>query len=236
MKILGIIPARGGSKGIPRKNIKLLRGRPLLGYTVDAVLQSKELTKVILSTDDSEIREIGILLGLDAPFLRPAELASDKSPAIDYLKHALAWFGEKNEFFDAVCILQPSTPFRSKNLIDQAAKKFMQSGAESLFTAIPVPHEYNPHWVFEPNIDGFLQISTGEKSIISRRQELPPAYIRDGALYFTKTEVILKKNSIYGDKIAFFENQNDYLVNLDTLQDWEKAVKIAELLQGELPE
>jgi N-acylneuraminate cytidylyltransferase len=203
---------------------------------VDAALQSKKLTKVILSTDDSEIREIGISLGLDAPFLRPAELASDKSPAIDYLKHALGWFAERNEFYDAVCILQPSTPFRAKSLIDQAAKKFIQSEADSLFTAIPVPHEYNPHWVFESNRSGFLQISTGEKSIISRRQELPPAYIRDGAVYFTKTEVILKKNSIYGDKIAFFENQNDYLVNLDTLQDWEKAVKIAEILQGKLPE
>lgn len=236
MKILGIIPARGGSKGIPRKNVKLLGDRPLLAYTVEAAKHSKLLSRIILSTDDPEIQEIGRALGLEVPFLRPAELASDKSPAIDYIHHALNWFEMENEFFDAVCILQPSTPFRSLSLIDKAAEKFISSGADCLFTAIPVPHEYNPHWVFESDNSGHLRIATGEKSIITRRQELPPAYIRDGALYFTKTEVIAKKKSIYGDKIAFLENQTDYLVNLDTPADWEKAVEIVALLQGKLPD
>lgn len=235
MKILGIIPARGGSKGIPGKNIKPLRGRPLLAYTVDAVQASSRLEKVILSTDDPKIREIGMELGVEAPFLRPQNLSDDAAPAIGYLSHALSWMLENGQHFDAVCILQPTTPFRSLALIDQAAEKFIDSGADCLFTAVPVPSDYNPHWVFEARNDGMLKIATGEEKLITRRQELPPCYIRDGALYFTKSEVILSRGSIYGDKIAYFENSSEYYVNLDTMEDWERAVAICDQLKGKLP-
>ena len=141
------------------------------------------------------------------------------------MKHALSFFAKENIHFDAVCILQPTTPFRREGLIDDAIKKFESGNYDSLISVREVPHEFNPHWIFEEE-DGKLKIATGEKQIISRRQELPKAYHRDGAIYLTKTEVILKQNSLYGDKIGYIENSASDYVNLDTQADWEKAEEI----------
>ena len=124
MKILGLIVARGGSKGIPGKNIKLLGGIPLLGYTIDSVKVSELLTKCILSSDSEEIIKAGKKFGVEAPFKRPAEFAKDATASIEVIKHALKFFAASNEHFDAVCLLQPTTPFRSKGLIDDAIRKF----------------------------------------------------------------------------------------------------------------
>lgn len=225
MRILGIIPARGGSKGIPGKNIKKLGGKPLLGYTIDSVVDSKLLTKCILSSDSEEIIRTGKQLGVEASFIRPSEFSKDETPSIDVVKHALTFFNASNEYFDAVCLLQPTTPFRSKGLIDDAIRKFESGSYDSLVSVREVPHEFNPHWTFEEN-NGRLQIATGEKKIISRRQELPKAFHRDGAVYLTKTEVILEQNSLYGDTIGYVENSGSDYVNLDTEADWEKAEKI----------
>lgn len=225
MRILGIIPARGGSKGIPGKNIKKLGEKPLLGYTIDSVADSKLLTKCILSSDSEEIIKTSKQLGVEAPFIRPAEFSKDDTPSIDVVKHALEFFAASNEYFDAVCLLQPTTPFRSKALIDDAIRKFESGSYDSLISVREVPHEFNPHWTFEEN-NGRLQIATGEKRIISRRQELPKAFHRDGAVYLTKTEVILKQNSLYGDTIGYVENSGSDYINLDTEADWEKAEKI----------
>lgn len=225
MKILGIIPARGGSKGIPRKNIKALGGKPVIGYTIASVLESKLLTKYILSSDAEEIIKTGKQLGVEAPFIRPPKLAKDDTPSIDVVKHALSFFNEGKIHFDAVCILQPTTPFRRDGLIDDAIKKFESGSYDSLVSVREVPHEYNPHWVFEEK-DGRLEIATGEKEIISRRQELPKAYHRDGAIYLTKTEVILDSNSILGNKIGFIDTTDHDYVNLDSMEDWKKAEEI----------
>ncbi|MCM4154689.1 acylneuraminate cytidylyltransferase family protein [Gramella sp. AN32] len=225
MRILGIIPARGGSKGIPGKNIKLLGGKPLLGYTIASVLDSKLLSKCILSSDSEEIIKTGKQLGVEAPFIRPAEFAKDDTPSIDVVHHTLAFFAASNEYFDAVCLLQPTTPFRSKGLIDDAIRRFESGSYDSLVSVREVPHEFNPHWTFEEK-NGRLQIATREKKIISRRQELPIAFHRDGAVYLTKSEVILKQNSLYGDAIGYVENSYSDYVNLDTEADWEKAEKI----------
>ncbi|MFV9484371.1 cytidylyltransferase domain-containing protein [Christiangramia sp. ASW11-125] len=225
MRILGIIPARGGSKGIPGKNIKLLGGKPLLVYTIDSVKASELLTKCILSSDSEEIINSGKKFGVEAPFIRPAEFAKDATASIDVIKHALEFFAASNEHFDAVCLLQPTTPFRITGLIDDAIRKFEAGNFDSLLSVREVPHEFNPHWVFEEK-NGRLQIATGEKNIISRRQELPKAFHRDGAVYLTKTEVILQENSLYGNRIGYIENSDADYVNLDTEADWVKAEKI----------
>lgn len=222
-RVLGIIPARGGSKGIPGKNIKLLNGKPLIQYAYESACQASLLTETILSTDDKEIREIGQDLGIHVPFLRPANLADDHAPALGYLIHAVEWMKSNGKYFDAVCILQPTTPFRAPGLVDKAIRRFHHLQADSLVTVLPVPHELNPHWVFEADNDGFLHISTGEEVLIPRRQELPPAYFRDGAVYLTKTEVLLNQESIYGKKISYLENSSENYVNLDTMEDWNTA-------------
>lgn len=226
MKILGLIPARGGSKGIPGKNIKLLGGKPLIQYSIEAGLQSKRIDRLIISTDSSEIAKVAQACGGQVPFMRPNNLAADKSPTLGVIIHALEFFIKNGEEFDAVCLLQPTSPFREPQDIENAIDTFIKKGTDSLISVIPVPHEYNPHWVFEPTENGSLKIATGEKDIITRRQELPPAYIRNGSIYLTKTQVILNKKSLYGDSISYYEMGTEKHVNLDTLKDWEQAVNL----------
>jgi CMP-N-acetylneuraminic acid synthetase len=240
MKILGIIPARGGSKGIPGKNIKLLGGKPLLEYTVEAAKASKLLSRVILSSDDKEIIAVTEQLNLEVPFIRPLDLAQDNTPSIEVVKQALKFFEENGEKFDAVCLLQVTTPFRKHELIDQAIGKFIKGNFDSLISVREVPAEYNPHWVFEEK-EGSLRISTGENEIISRRQELPKAYHRDGAIYITRTSVILQNNSLYGKNIGFIDTTGSPYVNIDEPADWisaEELLKIppASTLPADRPE
>ena len=223
MRILAIIPVRGGSKGVPGKNIKLLDGKPLLAYTSELALQSGYLTEVIVSTEDEPIGEVAKSLGVQVPFMRPMALAQDDTPTIDVLIHALEWYKNQTIFFDAVCLLQVTSPIRTLEFLDKAIEKFMASDCDSLVSVQKVPHEYNPHWTFEVNEEGNLKIATGEAEIIPRRQELPTAYHRDGSIYITKTDVLLKEHSLYGKSTAFIESDPDFYVNIDTMDDWEKA-------------
>ncbi|CAM4153993.1 cytidylyltransferase domain-containing protein [Gillisia hiemivivida] len=232
MKILGIIPARGGSKGIPGKNIKLLGGKPLLHYTIEVAKASKLLSKVILSSDDPEIIEVAEKAGIEVPFIRPENLAQDDTPSLAVIKHALDFFKNKNEEFDAICLLQVTSPFRDENLIDKSIEKFKNEDLDCLISVREVPNEFNPHWIFEPDEHNQLKISTGDKKMIPRRQELPKAFFRDGALYITRSDVILKQNSLYGKSIGYIESKNDFYVNIDTPKDWIEAEKIIKKTKG----
>jgi CMP-N-acetylneuraminic acid synthetase len=231
MRILAIIPARGGSKGVPGKNIKLLNGKPLLVYTSEIAFASKYLTDVIISTEDEQIIAVVKDLGIDLPFVRPMALAKDNTPTIDVIIHALKWYEKQGVFFDAVCLLQVTCPFRTVEFLDKAIEKFTETDTDSLVSVLKVPHEYNPHWTFEADNDGNLKIATGDDKIISRRQELPIAYHRDGSVYITKTKVLLEEHSLYGKSIAFIESDPELYVNIDTLSDWEKAEKIVQKLK-----
>lgn len=233
MKILGIIPARGGSKGVPGKNVKLLGSNPLLSFTATAAKESKLLAKTILSSDDNEIINIAKENQIEVPFIRPDELANDTATSISVVQHAVAYMESIGEYFDAVCLLQPTSPFREKGFIDAAIQKFISEEADALVSVLPVPHEFNPHWIFEPNNSGFLKISTGENTIISRRQDLPKSYFRDGSVYITKIEII-KKGSFYGEKLSFLESNPDFYVNIDTLKDWEIAEHKLQFIKDKL--
>lgn len=224
MKILGLIPARGGSKGIPGKNIKLLNNKPLLQYTTDLALRCKLFSKVIVSSDDDRIIKVAKDLGVSVPFKRPSNLAQDTSSTLSTVQHALSYFKNCNEEFDAVCILQVTSPFRSLESLNNAIQKFISSKSDSLISVREVPHEYNPHWTFEVDKNDCLKVATGETQIITRRQELPKAYHRDGCIYITKTATILNNNSLYGDTISYIESSEEMHINLDTMDDWKKAV------------
>lgn len=222
MKILGIIPARGGSKGVPGKNYKVLGDIPLLAYSAMAAHRSDLLYKTILSSDDETIINVAKIYYLEIPFIRPKELATDTASSIEVVKHAVEYLEANGEFYDAICLLQPTSPFREKGFIDKAIQKFIQSEADALISVLPVPHEFNPHWTFEPNEKGFLAIATGDKEIIKRRQDLPKAFFRDGSIYITKTEII-KNGSFYGNSLAYIESNPNLYVNIDTPDDWKKA-------------
>lgn len=231
MRILGLIPARGGSKGIPDKNRKVLNGKPLLEYTVEAALGAKSLVQVVFSSEDETLMRLAKSLGAAVPFVRPAALAQDSSGSLELVRHALQTLMEMGETYDAVCLLQVTNPFRTSKFIDEAVEKFKKSNMDSLISVLKVPHEYNPHWAFEVSKNGNLQIATGDTEIIKRRQDLPAAYYRDGSIYITKTEVILKQNSLYGKTIGYIESDPTRHVNIDTMEDWDRAVAMAEKLK-----
>lgn len=225
MRILGLIPARGGSKGIPKKNIKLLGKMPLIEYTLHSAKDSKLLTEIVVSTDDEEIAIAAEIAGFKPPFIRPAEFSQDTSTSLEVVQHAIAFFESQNVFFDAVCLLQPTSPFREKGSVDSAIQKFIDTNADCLISVLQIPHEFNPHWAFEENENGLLKIATGEEQIISRRQDLPKSFHRDGSIYITKTSVI-KNGSLYGKSIAYLESNPQFHVNIDTIKDWEKAERL----------
>lgn len=230
MKVLGLIPARGGSKGIPHKNIRHLCGKPLLAYTAEAALGAGRLSRLILSTDDEQIAEVGRHCGLDSPFIRPAELAEDDTPMLSVVQHAIRWMENRGECFDAVCLLQPTNPLRRPEDVDACIELLETSDAHAVVTVLPVPSEYNPHWVYFQREDGTLRLSTGEMNPISRRQALPPAFHREGSVYVTRRSVVIDQNSLYGERVIGYPLQPNRSVNIDTPEDWKRAEA---LLSGE---
>lgn len=230
MRILGLIPARGGSKGIPGKNSKLLAGRPLLAHTVSAALQAKNLDAVVFSSEDDNLIDIAKEYGAQVPFVRPAHLATDQASSLSVVQHALNFYKEQGKPYDAVCLLQVTTPFRTSQEIDKAISVFKAEQTDALVSVQEVPHAYNPHWVFTEQQQGRLSLATGESEIIGRRQDLPPAYIRDGAIYITKTSVVLDQNSLYGQSLSYVVGDPIRYVNIDGPEDWAKAQQIAKNL------
>lgn len=230
MNVLGLIPARGGSKGIAHKNIKLLGGKPLLQYTADAALQSKFLTRIVLSTDDAEIAALGKRLGLEVPFLRPPELARDDTPTLPVVQHAIRFLEARNQQseisnlnFDFICLLQPTSPLRTAATIDACVELLITSEADTVITVLPVPPEHNPHWVYFETKDGWLRLSTGEASPIPRRQDLPSAWHREGSVYVIRRDIVMRNNTLFGARVLGYPVEPSRSVNLDTNDDWEQA-------------
>ena len=223
MRVLGLITARGGSKGVPRKNVRLLNGKPLLEYTAAAASEARSLCRLVISTDDAEIADVARRCGVDVPFMRPSELALDTSPTFPVLEHALVTLREQGDEFDAVCLLQPTNPLRRASDIDACVEILRSTGADSVVSVLPVPHEYNPKWVYWRQNDGDLKISTGDAEPISRRQDLPPAFHRDGSVYVTRSETILTGKSLYGERVHGYEIDPRFSVNIDTEEDWKEA-------------
>lgn len=223
MKILGIIPARKGSKGVPKKNIKLLGQKPLLQYTVESCKNSKLLHNFLVSTDCLETISICKNLNVDTPFIRPNNISDDNSKSIDVIKHAIDFYEQKNIFYDAVCLLQPTSPFREKNLIDKSIKKFIKGGTDSLISVVFVPDKFNPDWILKEE-DNKLQFLNNHDPI-SRRQDLPKYYIRDGSIYLSKV-CSIKKHTLYGDSINYILNDSKNQINIDSQKDWEEAEEI----------
>jgi len=223
--VLGIIPARGGSKGIPGKNIRLLAGKPLIHYTIEAALKSSLTTTIVVSTDSEEILNIARQhKGIETPFLRPAELALDDTPSNAVVQHAVNYYEKSGKQFDFICLLQPTSPFRKDGLIDKTIRRIIECGGDSLITCRKVPTKYNPHWTFEMNAN-FLSVATGEKNIIARRQDLPACWHRDGKVYIA-TPQLIKQGKLLGNKLVCFENDDEPDVNIDTSEDWNLAEKI----------
>ena len=226
MEILGLIPARGGSKGIKGKNIKPLGGRPLIEYTFDAALESKLLSRVILSTDSEEIAEIGKRCGIEVPFLRPADISTDESPAYSYIQHCLD-FLKNNEAYEPgfIVILQPTTPFRHASDIDLCVTLLLQGGYDSVVSVAELPNKYHPDWYQVIGPDGLLRpyAQRSWEQVAPRRQELTPSYIRNGAVYAFRQETFLKTRNIYGTTVTPYIMPTERSINIDDMSDWQRA-------------
>lgn len=225
MRVLGIITARGGSKGIPRKNIRLLAGKPLLQYTAEAALSAANLARTLLSTDDAEIASIGRSLGLWVPFLRPDELAQDHTPTLPVLLHVVEWLQRNEIVYDAFCLLQPTTPLRTSLHIDEAVRLLCQSDADAVVSVSPVPRHFHPDWqiCLDENNQMRLWNGTPMGQIVTRRQNLAPTYFRNGAIYAMRRHTLAEKRSLYGDHCIAYAMPSGQDLNIDTIEDWEHA-------------
>jgi len=226
MKTVGLIPARGGSKGLHRKNIRLLRGRPLLQYTAESALGAHKLSRVILSTDEEEIADVGRRCGIEVPFMRPKELAQDDTPSLPVVQHALRTLEAHGSYYDAVCLLQPTSPLRKSSDIDGCIDLLERTDVDAVVSVVKVPEKYNPHSLYLRDGEGFLRLCTGDVNPIPRRQDLPPAFRRDGGVYLTRRDTVVLRNSLYGDRLLGFVVDKDRWVDIDSLEDWERAATL----------
>jgi N-acylneuraminate cytidylyltransferase/CMP-N,N'-diacetyllegionaminic acid synthase len=226
--VLGIIPARGGSKSVPRKNIVDLGGRPLIAWTIEAALRATRLTRVIVSTDDAEIADVARSCGGEVPFVRPATLAADDSPALDLILHALGWLAEhESSRPDIVAYLQPTSPFRAPADIDGAIELLERVSADAVVSVTPVRE--HPYWVTVIDSGGWLRSFLHDQEATSRRQDLPPAYALNGAVYVARPDVLERHGTFHTDRTAAFVMPRERSADIDTPQDLELARL---LLQG----
>jgi len=196
VNVLGVVPARGGSKAIPRKNLASIAGRPLLAYTVDAVRASRRLTRVVVSTEDAAIADAARALGLEVPFLRPVELASDDTPMLPVLQHASRALARDGFAADAVVLLQPTSPFRRAEHIDRAVDLLESTGADSVVSVVEVPHPFTPVSVLR--LDGERLHPYLDGDTVARRQDKPRLFARNGPAVLAVRTRVLEEGSLYG--------------------------------------
>ena len=232
MRVLGIITARGGSKGIPGKNLKLLGGRPLLDFSIDAA-NDTPLDRLILSTEDQKIADVARSLGCDVPFMRPAELARDETPHLPVIQHATRWLLEHENYQpDVVLILQPTSPLRSSADIAAALRMLELSGADSVVSVSEVSAHAHPMRMLRVDEQGdAVLFATGQpvRKRINRRQDLPKAWVMNGAVYACRTEVLFAAEpSLYGDRVVAYPMPAERSISIDTLEDWAEAERALE--------
>lgn len=216
-QVLAVIPARGGSKSIPRKNLAPLCGRPLIVYTFQAAKESRVLDRVLLSTDDEEIAEVGWQHGIEVPFLRPAELAHDDTPTLPVIQHAVKFLEDTEGCRpDYVVILQPTSPLRRGCHIDEALQLLAESGADSVVSVVEVPHNFSPVSVMQI-VDGRLKLFLDAGEPILRRQDKPKVYARNGPAVLAMTyETLIVKDSLFGDDCRPYVMSEQVSVDIDT--------------------
>lgn len=236
LEVLAIIPARGGSKSIPRKNIQPFAGHPLLAYSIAAGLQAKSVARVIVSTDDEAIAEVARLYGAEVPFLRPGDLALDDTLDLPVFRHALDWLA-KNESYkpDIVVQLRPTSPLRPPDLVDRAIDILVRNKKTDSVRGV-VASGQNPHKMWKITAEGSLQpllrIKGLDEPYNAPRQQLPATYWQTGHIDAIRTSTILKKNSMSGEVIWPLIIDSRYTVDIDTRSDWRRAEWLAS--SGEL--
>ena len=221
MKVLGLIPARGGSKGIPRKNVLPLQGKSLIERAFESAQASGVLDRVILSTDDNEIADEARRIGLEVPFMRPTQFAQDTSSMIDVAVHALETLAADGYMADVLVLLQATSPLRKPEHIRDALA--LLDDHDAVCTVVPLPLDLCPHYVMKITEEGFLDYAMPDGANYTRRQDVPPAYRREGTLFVTRADVVLKQRSFYGKRCRPFMLDPAESLNIDTPEEWADA-------------
>ncbi len=227
MEVIAIIPARGGLKSIPRKNILPLAGFPLIAYSIAAGVQAKNVTRVIVSTDDPEIASIAREYGAETPFLRPAEFSQDKTLDLPVFQHALGWLAENEGYHPEVVVhLRPTSPVRPPTLVDDAVRLLLEDPTADSVRGV-VQSGQNPYKMWRFAEDGqmlpLLGVDGIREAYNAPRQALPPTYWQTGHIDAIRVRTILEKGSLSGERILPLVMDARYTVDIDTLYDWHKT-------------
>jgi CMP-N-acetylneuraminic acid synthetase len=213
--VLGLIPARGGSKGLPGKNIREMAGKPLIAWTIERALSSRYFDTVIVNTDDSNIADTAQKYGAEVPFLRPEELADDRTAMIDVIRHTVEYYRKINTFFDYIALLEPTSPLRQVDDIDRAIKQLIdnEAAADSLVSVGEVQLEHPS--IMKKIKEGKLTPYELDAGIVTRRQELDTVFFPYGVIYLTKTEKLIKHGTFYLENTIpyFIERWQNYEVD-----------------------
>ena len=236
LEVLAVVPARGNSKSIPRKNIRPLGGVPLIAYSIAAGLQSRAVTRTIVSTDDEEIAAVARQYGAETPFMRPEEFSRDETLDFPVFKHALEWLAEHEDYHPDVLIqLRPTSPFRPPELLDQAVQLLLDHPQADSVRGV-VPSGQNPYKMWSVNPDGsmspILKVAGVKEAFNAPRQQLPDTYWQTGHVDAIRPRAILEKNSMSGDVILPLFIDPAYTVDIDTLLDWQRAE--SSIMEGRL--
>lgn len=236
-KILGIIPARGGSKSIPRKNIKPFCGKPLIAWSIQTLKESGVCDRVIVSTDDQEIADTAARFGAEIPFIRPAELAEDTTPTLPVLQHAVSWLKEHEGYNpDYVLLLEPPSVSKRSFHVRETAALLLKTGADSVISVAEVPGVFSPYWQLRLGTENKIELFTGGtiKNVIRRRQDLPKSYYRNSAIYVFKTTCLfLPEPNLYGEDARGYPTDAKYALDIDTPEDWVVAEMLFQKILNE---
>lgn len=234
--ILGVVTARAGSKGLPGKNTKPLAGKPLISYTITAAQASGVFDRLILSTDDEGAAAIAREQGCEVPFMRPASLSEDGTPHLPVMQHAVEWLRDRERYRpDWVMILMPTSPLRQPEHITDAVALALASGADSVVSVDEIPAHFNPLRALAVDDDGWARLFVGNRPVKDRpvrRQDLPQAWVFNGAIYLFRAGLLLDSAdpNLYGDRVAAYAMRHPYGHNIDGPDDWAAAERyLAEL-------
>ena len=221
MTVVAIITARGGSCGIPRKNILPLAGRPLIAHSIEAALQARSVNRVIVSTDDAEIAGISREHGAEVPFVRPAELARGDTAHMDVMLHAISWLGTHGTLPDAVMLLQPTSPLRNAGDIDGAISLMQASGCPAVVGLRPATS--HPFLTYRVASDGLLAGFVDHGLRYPRRQDLPPAFTLNGALYLNRCDSLRQSRLFQPEGTRGWVMPHERSIDIDSLEDFTRA-------------
>lgn len=220
-RILAIIPARGGSKRLPGKNTKLLAGKPLIAWSIEAASKSRYIDRVIVSTDCDDIKKAALAAGAEVPFMRPPDLATDTASGMDVFLHAINWAQENSTPCDLVMILQPTSPLRKEHDIDQAIESLDSRQGKAIVSVCAAEH--HPLWCNTLPGDGSMKDFLRPEILNKNSQELPQYYRLNGAIYLIEINELLKSKSFYGPETFAYVMPAARSIDIDTLEDFVMA-------------